>query len=510
MRPIGRWATAGLLFLAVLSLAWVSARSARQLGALAGITDEYFMLGIKLRVNGTLGPAADEPSALRPPGYPGFIAGSLMLLGPDPARTSASTFWREAERVLSLAQAFLLAASAAVLYLWLSSRLGRLAALTAGVLLGLNAHSLALVGLWHYDLLHWLSLLLACWATERALRAPRPAVALAGAGLLWGLSNLVRPVTLLLPAFLLLAWWLWQRVPLRIALVWSLCLAAGMAAAIAPWTARNWRVTGRMVAVVDHPWTTLWGQTVKPLDPDPNRYVWFELYLRDLLPIFTRVTGAASYDYVLQNRLAGELDSAFREQALRNLREHPLVYVRNVALSLVSFGTGFGSVLVTTRSHLQWCLPPPMPGEPPAVRQSWFIPGSTQDFHPRQLGQVYAALGWLVTALAAAGVLAGARRGEPQLVLASTVLGAIGITQSLFFLSMMHYYVKWPFLLALAACWLDGLERSRLGLAAVARGLGALLCALSLATALWLLFVPAQAARASQWPRVDALGRRPV
>ncbi len=323
-RTSKRFVAAGVLFMAVLGIASASASREPQLGALAGLTDEYFMLGAKLRVNGTLGLSREEPSALRPPGYPAFVAAVLWAFVTHPARVEASVFEARAARALHMAQAFVLALSSVALLLWLSGPLRLDAALAAGALVGLNPWSLALVGLHHYDLLHWLTLIAACWATDRALRCRRPRLGLTAAGALWGVSNLVRPTTLLLPAFVLVASWLWQRRSLGSSFTRALCLALGMAVAIAPWVVRNHAVTGRFVAVADNPWGTLWGQTVRPLAPDANHYTWLELYRDDLLPLFARVADASRYDYVLHSRHNAEFEAALREKALRNLRERPL------------------------------------------------------------------------------------------------------------------------------------------------------------------------------------------
>ncbi len=491
IRPTGahrgaskRLVAASVLFVAVLGLAGAAADRGPQLAGLGGITDEYFTLGLKLRVNGTLGLSREEPSALRPPGYPAFVAAVVWALVADPARVDAAAFEAQAERALHLAQAVVLAACSVALFLWLWGPLRPGPAFAAAALLALNPWSLALVGLDHYDLLHWLTLIAACWATDRALRSRRPALGLAAAGLAWGGSNLVRPVTLLVPAFLFAGIWLGRRTPAA-ALVRSLSLALGIVVAIAPWLARNYAVTGRFVLIADNPWQTLWGQTVRPITPEANRYTWFELYEGDLLPLSSAVTGLPRYDYVEQNRRNAALEMAFREAALRNLRERPLVYLQNAGRSLVSFATEWSTVLVKVYAHLQRC---PRETQAGRVQQAWFRVGRPQDFHPGSLDRAFAVLCWLLTALAAAGAIVGLRRGDDTVLTTVVALVCIAVTQSLVYLHMMHYYAKWPLLLALAAWLLDVQGEGRA--ARLARGTLVLLVAVGLLLSAWLFWGP--------------------
>ena len=452
-----RVAGATLLFVAVFGVAAFSAARPGQLGSLGGITDEYFALGAKLRVNGTLGLERNEPSALRPPGYPAFVAAVLWALVEPPARLGAGEFAARGRAALDLCQAALLALAAATLFVWLSRRFHLLAALTAAALLGLNPHSVVLTGLSHYDLLHWLLLVLSAWATDEALRSRKPLAGLLGAGALWGLSNLVRPVTLLLPAFLLGGFWLWQRVPLRTACARAFALGLGMAVALAPWTVRNYALTGRLVPVADNPWATFWGQTVKPLPPDPRGYVWFELFEHDLMPVFTRVTGSPTYDYVLQNRLNAELEQEFREEALRNLRERPTVYLGNALATFWSFNADVAAVLLTAYERVQ----EPDPGfqgtaasgrTPP---QAWFRSGQGTPLPPSRLETAFKAFAVLVSLLALAGAWVGARKRSPTVLVAVAAYACVASTHAIASMHFLHYYVKWPFLLACLACLLD-------------------------------------------------------
>jgi 4-amino-4-deoxy-L-arabinose transferase-like glycosyltransferase len=471
-----------VLLALVLALAGASVARNHQLGVLAGIADEYFNLGARLRVTGTLGLGPAEPSALRPPGYPAFIAVVLWALVGRPSQMSLATFQSRGEQAVYLAQAILLGLTATCLYLWLRTRLQDRAAWIAALVLGTNPYSIALVGLLHYDVLHWLLLVLAAWATDSALRSARPGAWLLGAGALWGVANLVRPVTQLLPFFLFVALWWVRRQPVKEALRAAASLFLGMALALLPWAARNYGLTGRLVAVADNPWATLWGQTAHPQAAQPNRYAWFDLYQTGFMTVFTRVTGLPAYDYATQNRRNAEVEDAFRAEALRNLRERPLVYAGNAARAFASFSLETNSVLLSAYQRLQ---ADGRTGRAPTVSQSWFRRGDPQALSTSALGAGFVALSALVTALAALGLVQGLRAGDLLVTVTAAVLACIGLTQALVFLHMLHYYAKLPILLVWSAVALDAIA-GRWPRAAV--GLQAALAGASVALGGWMVF----------------------
>lgn len=456
-----------LLFAAVLGLAVASVLRNPQLGVLAGVADEYFNLGARLRVTGTLGIGPNEPSALRPPGYPAFVAAVLWAFVDPPARMPLAAYLAQGEQAVYLAQAVLLSLASTALYLWLRTRLQDAASWAAGLALGMNPFSVALVGLLHYDLLHWLLLVLACWATDEALRSGR-LPALTGAGVVWGLANLVRPVTQLLPVFVFLALWIVCRRPARQALGSSAALGLGLALALMPWTIRNHAVTGRLVAGADNPWATLWGQTAWHQPAQPNRYAWFELYKAGFMPVFTRATGLPAYDYAAHNRRIREVEQVFREESLRNVRGRPLVYAGNVARAFASFCLETNSVLLGAYGRLRADA---RAGRAPEVRQAWFHRGDPEALPMTPLAASYAAWFALVTAAGAMGLGLGLRSRDTLAASTASVFVCVGITHSLVFLHLLHYYTKTPLVLGWTAVALSRLAVSRPRLAA---SLGAL------------------------------------
>jgi hypothetical protein len=479
-RTVPPRARALLLFALVLALAGSSLARNHQLGSLAGVVDEYFNLGARLRVVGTLGLGPAEPSALRPPGYPAFIAVVLWALVGDPARMSLATYMARGEQAVFFVQVLMLAATAACLYLWLRTRVPDGTAWVAALAFGANPYSITLAGLLHYDVLHWLLLIVACWATDSALRRERPIPWLLGAGVLWGAANLVRPVTQLLPLFLFLGLWWGRRMAAKAALRAAASVALGLVLALLPWTVRNYGVTGRLVAVADNPWSALWGQSAHPMAAQPNRYAWFDLYLTGYMTIFTRVTGLPAYDYEAQNRRGTELEAAYREEALRNLRERPFVYAGNVARTFASFNLETSSVLLSAYQRLQ---ADGRAGVRPRARQAWFIRGDPQALPMTRLSFAFVAWSALVTVLALVGLVAGLRARDLLVAVTASVHFCIAVTHALLYMHMLHYYAKLPMLLAwtafalgaVAGRWPRAALALQIALAGGAVGLGALM-----------------------------------
>jgi hypothetical protein len=464
---------------------WASLLLRPQLGNLAGLADEWFELGIRLRTYHTLGPSVDQPSALRAPGYPAFVATVVWAFVESPARLDVEELRRRGAEVVGFAQGLLLATTTSLLFLWLRRRYRERLAFAAAACFGLNPYSIVLVGLLHYDLLHMLGLIAGMYALDHSLQKPS-ARGMALCGLLWGLVCLVRPVTLVVPGVVWLAVWL--RHPeggRRAALLGTATFTLGLVTAVAPWTVRNLSATGRFVAVNQQARAALWGSTVKPFSADPDRYHWFELYLRHYMPIFHRVTGHPAYDYLAHNEHLFEIDEALGREAVVNLRRQPTVYLRNVARSFLTLNLHVNGVLVQAYEAL---------ADGAQASQQWFRVGQPQDFGPRGGRNAVKALFGLLSLLALLGALRALRRRETFLLLPFGVYAIFVLAHTLLYMDLMYYYVKLPFLVIFTAESLEGLEAWRLplpgrpesiSLGALAGAGLALGCALSTAAILW-------------------------
>lgn len=475
-------ATLGLLlFFTTLAAACSLFVAHRPVAFLGGLSDEWLTLGCNLAANRTLGWGA-EPMVLRPPGYPAFVAAVLLSATHVPPLLSAE-FLRSAMELVCLSQAVLLAATTALLFHWLRRRVRLGVAFTAALLYGTNPYSLILVGLMRYDVLHLFLLVAGCVALDAALgRDGRNWPLLLATGALWGLTTLVRPVSLLLPPFLLLAF-LARGLRPRRALVALAVFVLGMAIAISPWTARNFRVTGRLLAVNAQAWAAIWGSTQEKLRMDPNEYQWRGLGVAH----YRRIAGE-DYDYFSYIRKTEAFEAVFREAALQNLRSQPLVYVHNVLRGVLTVNLQINTSLVSVFQRIQ------RTGE--IVSQAWFWAGAE---HERRETRSSRALGLLVNALTLLGgygVVAACARRDAFLWIPAAVYLCISLAHALTYMDLMYYYIKLPFLAVFAALGLEALYERGLALGSEARripvatALAAVLVMLCLAPTLAIVFGP--------------------
>jgi hypothetical protein len=475
--PSRRRVAALVVGLATIGVSAFSVTSRRQLGPLGGLTDEWHPLGANLAVYGVLG-MNEEPWILRPPGYPAFLALLLKASGPPPDSTWA---WRLQTRPLVYAaHAVLLAAAATLLFVWLSSWMRVGIALAGALLFGVNPLVLAWIGLLHYTTLHLLGLVAGMWALQWALREPVRPARLAAAGALLGLVTLVRPVTLPLPLFVLLALALprggsWPRAA-RATAVFTL----GMAAVVLPWTARNYAVSGRLVPVNLQAGIVFWGATEKPLTWDPDRYLWFELK-DELLRVHTRVTGMKEYDIVTFVHRLPELEAEYRREAFLNLRRDPSVYARNVARVVwavaAQTSTAVPRAFVRVRGD----------SSRDPVRPGWFE-GASAELGSPGLALALRLLFGALTVLAALGAALGARARDAALLGPVALLACVTAAHALTHLDLLHHYVRLPFLVVLAFYALDRVARAGGAAAPAALAAGFALVLFSWTLTGWTLF----------------------
>jgi len=426
---------------AVLAVLSYDLATRRQLGTLAGLTDEWIALGANLAVHGTLG-LEHEPWLLRPPGYPAFIALPLFLAGAPRVVTMA--YLDRAQGLVFAAQALALAASALLTFLWLSRSLRPVQALAAAVTLALNPLSVALVGLLQYGVLHVLGIVAGLWLLDTALAGwPERRLPAWAAGALWGLVSLVRPQTLLLPPFVFLAWLFRARRPgLKQAAAAALVFAAAEAAVVAPWTARNYVVSGRFVPVNLQGWANVWAATLRPLPVDTESYRW-STFGADILAIQEQVTGRRAYDLLTYVHFNAELEQAYRRESLANLRRQPGVFALNAVRTLRTLATGTSTVLLAAFRLAQR----------PEVSLSaeWFAPGAPHPFDAERLRAGFRAFSLALSLLAGMGLLAGlVRRSGPAWVTAVVAVALLAAHAGVH-LEFTYLYVKLPFLVVLAA-----------------------------------------------------------
>jgi hypothetical protein len=443
-----RWRTAAAVCGAVLLVTLVSVRAGRQLGDVWN-PDEWYTLGVNLAVHGTIG-LGTEPTAFRPPGYPAFVALVVRGLTGVPNQVTPE-FLIRSRTALYVVHALVLALAAGAMTWWWAGSLGlRLAAATA-LALALNPHALALVGLPHYALLHTVLLLAGAWGLAAALGASRAGPALLLAGGLWGAISLVRPTTLPLPLILLVLLLLrgWSRGRAFRAALW---LGLGMVVVISPWTIRNARLRGRLIPVNAQAWTILCTASSAPVPVRPDHSNWMHAQSANL-PIYERVTGEDVFRMGTLYRRDVDLEDAYREVTLANLRQQPHVYAANVGrfLSAVLFRTsGF---LVKLHEYIQ------RPGAHPTIEM--FEPGHPQTFERSRIAVAFKVIAALLLLPAAWGIVVAWRRGDPTSLALLSVFACVVLAQAITWMDLLYYYVRVPFLLVFAAYGLAALDGTR-------------------------------------------------
>lgn len=434
----------------VLALAW--SRGLVLATTPLGAFEEHFAIGQRLYRTGSLA-GEHDPGVLRPPGYPAFVAATLhardvvaAVRGLDPAQVGTD------EDAVLLGQCLVVAAAATAIFAFGASVLPPLEAACAGLALACGPIAIAVAGLRSYPALHMLGIAVASAQLAFAARAPaekRLAVVLSGVS--WGIVTLIRPMTLILPAFVFLLARLRRGGALRPAALFALLFTLGMAFAILPYTIRNYGITGRLVLVNVQGGFALWATTAGRPQRGQEFLSWPQLWGERGLRIYRQVTGEAEYDLDTFSTHVVELEDAFRRQALRNLKRQPSVYLHNVADNLWGFSTG---------AMARW---------PESFADLNYRPTS----RARSLVRAY-SLGLLL--LAAPGVLLGLWRRDAAAWAVLLVFAALAVAHALTFLNDRYTYVKLPLLalgstltlFALADRWVAlGRTRLRVRLAAV-------------------------------------------
>jgi hypothetical protein len=377
--------------------------------------EDHFKIGQNLRSTGAL-TIDGVPSIFRPPGYPGFVAASLWIgdkisgSKENPPERSAEHDWR----IVLSAQGILLGVMAAALFLWASLRSAFVVAAGIAFTATLNPYALALANVCTYHLLFIVLATLSALALF-SLRDPSRSFGLGAvaAGLLWGLTSLVKPVALIIPFFI--APLLLIRQPLRPAIKASALIVLGMVLIVGPYVVRNTLVTGQPF-VTAQGGVNFWGSSVEKMAPEQTFLEWQPIWWKYGMPIFSKVTGAAEYSNAAQNAYALQLDAEFWKQARHNIIAEPGIYLHNVARNFISFNLdtmGF------------W--------------NKFFVA------HNKRLVEMLSGF-WIVSLmlLAAAGVIWGVMRHDDDAMAVIAVYACIVVAHSISFATELYTISKFP------------------------------------------------------------------
>ncbi|MCB9719320.1 MAG: glycosyltransferase family 39 protein [Candidatus Omnitrophica bacterium] len=369
----------------------------------------------------------DAPYVARPPGYIYFIAAVFSaseFLAPQfcfmetpeghvPVKTNLLV-------ALFIAQIFVHAANAVLLYLWAGRLMDRRMALVIALCFGTSVYWLLQIASVHYAVWHLFWVLAAGYTWTLAWQERERSLMMGLSGLLWGIATLVRPVTLLLPLFAVPAAVIAGRGDKHWVIRFTLLIILGMAVFIGPNTLRNYRLTGRWIPVNAQAAAALWGGTEPHPGISPKHYFWPRL-LPEFERIYRGVTGD-NYTYAGYVRHNLALEDAFRREAWRNIRERPGVYAGNVLTNLKLFAVGVDSGILN--GYL-------------ARRHGEDRTATTRPFD---------ALMILLTVLAGLAGYAALRARDTRLLVPAAVLLCYGLGHALTYLDINYYYFKQPFL----------------------------------------------------------------
>jgi hypothetical protein len=467
-----RVSLAALVFGSTLMIGLISLHRNRQLGAFCGHAGQEFELGINLVTHRTFGLGL-EPTVFKSPGtafFDALVIRVLVGLPPAPLRSTEAfssssdlfglvgagdEYKEQAAHAVYQAQAVILAGAAAALFLWLSTRLSLFFALLAALLFGWSAYSIILIGLLNYSVLHWFLTIVSLWILQTAIAQPDSPTRAVWAGVAWGLTTLVRPVTLLLPGVVLFA--LFAASPRRVSrnVRWCALFCLGMAVCVGPWTLRNYRLTGRFIPGSAQVWASLFHASSHRYTPSPNEFRYKEF--RDwYLQVQSEVAGQELTSQWEPYDVAGNLalEDAYKARVIDewvNRQRYRGKYFHNALGSSWSFLVDINGRLLGVFQALQ--------APQGHYDQRWFGAGRTPHF-PLQASDEFARMCQILALLGAAGIVVAIWNKDPFLVVPGLAFGCFAIAYALTWLEVLYYYIKVPFLFVFAFYFLDCAQRS--------------------------------------------------
>lgn len=443
-----------LLFVLTFSIGTWSLYRRPQLEFMGSAVEESFWLGWNLQLLGRFYADPHTPQILRAPGYPFFVACVIEMFNgksPAPATDEAKVVrYHKVVREVDMVQCVLLSLSSSLLFLLIAQRLKPFDAFLWSLSFSCNPFCILLIGLLEYSVLHIFltvgSIYLLRWALEK-----RGGGASFWAGLGWGLSTLVRPMTLLLPLFVFIAVFARFRFSLKPALQWTGCFALGMFLVVSPYTLRNYILTKRIIPVNAEGGINFWAATVKQPPNDPNYIRWENIWYRYGLELFSKVTHDSSYSYRAFTENILPLDDAFRRQAFLNIHRAPGIFLHNFIHTFLSFNFQISSVYIKVFEAIR------KPGV--AVRIEWFLVGNPQTFYSGFSANLFRFLTAVLTTMGLVGIFYSMKKHDAFLLAPLAAYLCLGVAHALTFLECRYYYIKMPFIFIFSAYFLLELDR---------------------------------------------------
>jgi hypothetical protein len=430
----------------VFAVAFFATSVNTPIGRMGGMTEEYVDMGQRYVEKGQF---YDDPTIIaifRPPGYVMYSAGIFFLTRVVMGDTDPALV-QHYYSAIYLSQCLLVAFASMILFWLLISKLRYSTSIIFATLFGINPYICALAGMLHYEVLH-IFLTVAGIATLYWGYRKKSAPLLGGSGLIWGLTTLTRPMTFILPAFVLLLFIFQLKSSWKRHLLFFAAFCLGMVLTIAPYTIRNYSLTGRVIPVNAQSNIAVWASTQKELDTAPNYFRWWNIWYYDGVGVYQRVTGISHYNYYPFVKNIIILEDEYRRLALENIRNQPFVYLHNMTGNFMSFNGDINSVFIKFYEAAQ------VPGFPLQYKK-WLGIGNPQDFYSEDNANLFKYIVATLSILSLLGLIFAVKKREPFLAVPALVYACFAAAHTISYLDIMYYYIKMPFLFIFAAYLVD-------------------------------------------------------
>ena len=393
------------------------------------------------------------PNLFRPPGYSTFIATTISLtcpeLTPDPflvVRLNDNQFSYPSgtiEQIGSICiyiyymQSLLLAVSGVCICFMLFPYLGFRAATLLSLGFSLNPLLIVFVGMLHYEILSLFTFVIATTVLSYALRSGNRYMMLLAGGL-FGVSTLVRPLTLILPLFILVVSWFSDSKDRKSFLWKNVMFVIGLLIVIAPWTLRNYRISGRLIPVNAQSGIAFWSSSATPLSLGCNVYHWMDLYEGAMKDVY--VEKVSSYydsfeDYV--SRVL-RIETVYKDEFVRNITVKPQVYMRNVIRNGYLYATGVNSIMLDAFHYIQ--------DDNHQLAMQNFMRGDLNITGEFKFSSFYYVEMYTVSIVGLLGLCLAFFFKTPFGLASFAVYACLLVAHSISYMDLMYFYSKIPFL----------------------------------------------------------------
>lgn len=428
------------------------------------IAEEYVELGWNYYQYGNFYGSLPVKAVFRPPGYSLFCSGIFLFSDKNPGKqqpfeemTKNIPLREKVFTALEHSQALLLGLSAILVYAILTRYLNATHSVILALLFGCNPYSVILTGLYHYDIIHIFLTLLATWLLTNAITKESSLnIWLIGSGIAWGLATLVRPITLILPCFILLLFLYESRGNWKNTLYKTVIFTVAMLIIIAPWTIRNYNLTHKIIPVNAQTGIALWAATSKINEIHPNHYGWMNIWYPSGDELYKKVTGFKYTNNIQYAIFSLQMEDEFKKIVLSNLKNNPSVYLLNIISNMALFVFNMNDVLVKVYEAFQ-------EGKTsPDIWVPWITPGNPQNFHSSHSQHFFYAFIILLTCMSFGALFYAIKNRATPVLAVAAAFACISTAYSISYLDLMYYSIKLPFIFLLAGYFLSCINSQKI------------------------------------------------